>query len=137
MRGEIFQTWMALTMGSKKKRGRIHTWVEGEKELILSGLDESEVINSAADFIATVLEVKSVVAYPVGEGEDIEENTLRFPIGARYRLCLRVLAMGFNTLFSSMVFVRFVLAGRLSSTSEIHQIVSRLWPKRPPRAKKF
>ena len=71
LRGEIFQTWMAVTMGSKKKRGRIHTWAEGEKELILSGLDESEVINSAADFIATVLEVNSVVAYPVGEGEDI------------------------------------------------------------------
>ena len=71
LRGEIFQTWMALTMGSKKKRGRIHTWAEGEKELILSVLDESEVINSAADFIATVLEVNSVVAYPVGEGEDI------------------------------------------------------------------
>ncbi|MEK9805802.1 MAG: class I tRNA ligase family protein, partial [Euryarchaeota archaeon] len=71
LRGEIFQTWMALTMGSKKKRGRIHTWAEGEKQLILSGLDESEVINSAADFIAAVLEVNSVVAYPVGEGEDI------------------------------------------------------------------
>ena len=71
LRGEIFQTWMALTMGSKKKRGRIHTWAEGEKELILSGLDESEVINSAADFIATVLEVNSVAAFPVGEGEDI------------------------------------------------------------------
>ncbi|NDF33816.1 MAG: hypothetical protein EB157_04555, partial [Euryarchaeota archaeon] len=71
LRGEIFQTWMALTMGSKKKRGRIHTWAEGEKELILSGLDESEVINSAADFIATVLEVNSIAAYPVGEGEDI------------------------------------------------------------------
>ena len=71
LRGEIFQTWMALTMGSKKKRGRIHTWAEGEKELIMSGLDESEVINSAGDFIATVLEVNSVVAYPVGEGEDV------------------------------------------------------------------
>ena len=31
LRGEIFQTWMALTMGSKKKRGRIHTWAEGRK----------------------------------------------------------------------------------------------------------
>ncbi|MGB1458637.1 MAG: class I tRNA ligase family protein, partial [Candidatus Thalassarchaeaceae archaeon] len=71
LRGEIFQTWMALTMGSKKKRGRIHTWAEGERELILSGIDESEVINSASDFIATVLEVNSVAAYPVGEGEDI------------------------------------------------------------------
>jgi len=71
LRGEIFQTWMALTMGSKKKRGRIHTWAEGEKQLVLSGLDESEVINSAADFIAAALGVKSVLAYPVGEGEDV------------------------------------------------------------------
>ena len=71
LRGEIFQTWMALTMGAKKKRGRIHTWAEGEKELVSRGLDESEVINSAAGFIATALGVKSVIAYPVGEGEDI------------------------------------------------------------------
>ena len=71
LRGEIFQTWMALTIGSKKKRGRIHTWAEGEKQLVLSGLDESEIINSAVDFIATALRVKSVIAYPVGEGEDI------------------------------------------------------------------
>ena len=71
LRGEIFQTWMALTMGSKKKRGRIHTWADGEKQLVLSGIDESEVINSAGDFIATALGVKSVIAYPVGEGEDI------------------------------------------------------------------
>ena len=61
---------MALTMGSKKKRGRIHTWAEGEKELILSVLDESEVINSAADFIATVFEVYSVVAFAGGDGVD-------------------------------------------------------------------
>ena len=31
LRGEIFQTWMALSMGSKKRRGRIHTWSDGEK----------------------------------------------------------------------------------------------------------
>ena len=39
--------------------------------MVLSGIDESEVINSAGDFIATALRVKSVIAYPVGEGEDI------------------------------------------------------------------
>ncbi|GIS41823.1 MAG: hypothetical protein Ct9H90mP14_2790 [Methanobacteriota archaeon] len=61
LRGEIFQTWMAFTMGSKKKRGRIHTWGPRRERIDLSGLDESEVINSAADFIATVLEVNSVV----------------------------------------------------------------------------
>lgn len=71
LRGEIFQTWMALTMGSKKKRGRIHTWSDGEKELIVSGLDEARVISENAEFIAAVLEVESVVAYAAGEGEDV------------------------------------------------------------------
>ena len=37
----------------------------------MSGLDESGVINAAADFIATALDVESVVVYPVGEGEDV------------------------------------------------------------------
>ena len=71
LRGEIFQTWMALSMGSKKRRGRIHTWSDGEKQLVMSGLAENDVINAAADFIATALDVESVVAYPVGEGEDV------------------------------------------------------------------
>ena len=62
---------MALSMGSKKRRGRIHTWSDGEKQLVMSGLAENDVINAAADFIAAALDVESVVAYPVGEGEDV------------------------------------------------------------------
>jgi len=71
LRGEIFQTWMALTMGSKKKRGRVHTWSEGEKQLLMSKFDESEVIKSASSFLASSLDVDSVIVYPVGEGDDI------------------------------------------------------------------
>ena len=71
LRGEIFQTWMTMTTGSKKKRGRIHTWNPGEKQLLISGFDENEVINSASHFIASVLDVDSVVSYSVGDGDDI------------------------------------------------------------------
>ncbi|MEE3316058.1 MAG: class I tRNA ligase family protein, partial [Candidatus Thermoplasmatota archaeon] len=70
-RGEVMQTWMALTMGSKKKRGRIHTWSQGEKQLIMSAIDEASVINMNSDFIAHSLGVSSVEAYPAGEGEDV------------------------------------------------------------------
>ena len=81
LRGEIFQTWMALTMGSKKKRGRIHTWADGEKQLVMSGLDESEVINSAADFLTAAMGVDSVIANPVGEGEDVAGKArVAFPL---------------------------------------------------------
>ena len=70
-RGEVMQTWMALTMGSKKKRGRIHTWSQGEKKLIMSAIDEVSVINMNSKFITHALGVSSVEAYPAGEGEDI------------------------------------------------------------------
>ena len=71
MRGEVMQTWMTLTMGSKKKRGRIHTWSQGEKQLVLSAIDEASTINMDSDFIAQALGVSSVEAYPAGEGEDV------------------------------------------------------------------
>ena len=71
MRGEVMQTWMALTMGSKKKRGRIHTWSQGEKQLIMSAIDEASTINMNSEFIAQALGVTSVEAYPAGQGEDV------------------------------------------------------------------
>ena len=71
MRGEVMQTWMALTMGSKKKRGRIHTWSQGEKQLIMSAIDEASTINMNSEFIAQALGVTSVEAYHAGEGEDV------------------------------------------------------------------
>ncbi|GIS41822.1 MAG: hypothetical protein Ct9H90mP14_2780 [Methanobacteriota archaeon] len=74
--------------------------------------------------------------YPVGEGEDIGGKArFAFPLEPGIALCLRVLAMGSQYTVLIEVFVRFVLAGRLSLTSEIHQIDSRLWPKRPLRGR--
>jgi hypothetical protein len=81
MRGEIFQTWISLTAGSKKKRGRIHSWTDGQKALVLSELDESTVIEANAEFIASALEVNSVEAYPVGEAEDVGGKAkMAFPL---------------------------------------------------------
>jgi len=81
MRGEIFQIWISLTAGSKKKRGRIHSWTDGQKALILSELDESTVIEANAEFIASALEVNSVEAYPVGEAEDVGGKAkMAFPL---------------------------------------------------------
>tara|TARA_B100000953_G_scaffold274946_1_gene248111 strand:- start:758 stop:3058 length:2301 start_codon:yes stop_codon:yes gene_type:complete len=71
LRGEIFQTWMALTSGTKKKRGRVHSWSDGEKALISSGLDEAGVLMANAGFLASALGVESIEVYTVGEGEDI------------------------------------------------------------------
>jgi leucyl-tRNA synthetase len=81
LRGEIFQTWMALTSGTKKKRGRVHSWSDGEKALISSGLDEAEVLMANAKFLTSALGVESIEVYAVGEGEDIAEKARHsFPL---------------------------------------------------------
>jgi leucyl-tRNA synthetase len=80
-RGEVFQTWMTLTAGSKKKRGRIHSWSDWEKELIFSGLDEAAVIRENSDFIADALNVSEAESYPVGDGEDVGGKAkISFPL---------------------------------------------------------
>jgi len=71
LRGEIFQTWMALTTGTKKKRGRVHSWSDGEKALISSRLDEAEVLMANAGFLASALGVERIEVYAVGDGEDV------------------------------------------------------------------
>ncbi|HIM13314.1 MAG TPA: leucine--tRNA ligase, partial [Candidatus Poseidoniales archaeon] len=81
LRGEIFQTWMAMTTGSKKKRGRIHTWSDGERTLISSGLDEAGILAANAGFLAAALDVDSVEAYSVGDGEDVAGKArVAFPL---------------------------------------------------------
>jgi len=81
LRGEIFQTWMALTTGTKKKRGRVHSWSDGEKALISCGLDETEVLMANAEFLATALGVESIEVYAVGDGEDVAEKARHsFPL---------------------------------------------------------
>jgi len=71
LRGEIFKTWQSLIQGSKKTRGKIYTWSEGDISLLSSQFDETELINNNSEFIATALSVDSVVAYMVGDGDDI------------------------------------------------------------------
>jgi len=72
---------MTMTTGSKKKRGRIHTWSDGERTLISSGLDEAGILAANAGFLATALDVDSVEAYSVGDGEDVAGKArVAFPL---------------------------------------------------------
>ena len=81
IRGEIFHTWNALTMGSKKKRGRVHSWTDSEKRLILDDFDEKEFISSNSQFVADALGLDSIEVYAVGKGEDIGGKAkLSFPL---------------------------------------------------------
>jgi len=81
LRGEIFQTWMTLTTGSKKKRGRVHSWSDGERALVSGDLDETAIIAANSDFISTALGVTSLEVYPVGEGEDVAgKASVAFPL---------------------------------------------------------
>jgi len=80
-RGEVFQIWNSITMGGKKTRGRIHTWLEGERALISEGINEVEVIKENSDFIASALEVDSVEVFSVGEAEDVGGKArISFPL---------------------------------------------------------
>ena len=81
LRGDIFQTWMALTTGSKKKRGRVHSWSDSERTLVSGELDETSIIAANSDFIAAALGVSSLEVYPVGEGEDVAgKASVAFPL---------------------------------------------------------
>lgn len=60
-----------MIQGSKKTRGKIYTWSEGEISLISSQFDETELINNNSEFIANALSVDSVISYMVGDGDDI------------------------------------------------------------------
>ena len=70
-RGEVMQYWRALTIGSKKTRGRVFTLRDSEKALIRSKHDETASIKAAISFIADAINIKSIEVYVAGEGEDI------------------------------------------------------------------
>tara|TARA_B100000287_G_scaffold410212_1_gene438333 strand:+ start:1817 stop:4672 length:2856 start_codon:yes stop_codon:yes gene_type:complete len=81
LRGEIFQAWTSITIGSKKRRGRIHSWSDWERELISSDREERDLIEENSQFIAESLGVESIVVYPVGEGKDIGGKAkISFPL---------------------------------------------------------
>ena len=65
----------------KKRRGRIHTWSEGEKDIISQRINETGVINANSGFIATALDVDYVEAYQVGDGADVGGKArISFPL---------------------------------------------------------
>ena len=80
-RGEVFQTWNSITIGGKKTRGRIHTWLEGERNLISERVNEVDVIKENSDFIATSLGVESIEVFIAGEDEDVGGKArISFPL---------------------------------------------------------
>ena len=70
LKGEVMKTWMNLTVGNKKKRGKVFTWSESEKNLI-SKIDEKQFLSENSKFICTVLKLDSVEVYRAGEGADV------------------------------------------------------------------
>ena len=72
---------MSLTSGTKKKRGKINTWSEGQKTLVKNRFDESSTINKNSDFIANSLGIESVTSYRVGDGMDVAGKAkVSFPL---------------------------------------------------------
>jgi hypothetical protein len=61
MRGEVIKLWR------KRMLPMVFKWSDIHKALLLNGLNESEVINSATGFLATELEVESVECSQAGE----------------------------------------------------------------------
>ena len=81
LRGDVLQTWNALTGKKKKKLGRIFTWTSGQRLLLDSKWDETEFILKNSEFIAEALDVESVEVYRVGEGEDVGGKAkISFPL---------------------------------------------------------
>ena len=81
LRGDIFQTWNNLTIGNKKKRGKIFTWSIDDKELINSIFDESLFLISNKEFLLAELNLKNIFIYPVGNGEDVAGKAkVAFPL---------------------------------------------------------
>jgi valyl-tRNA synthetase len=81
LRAELFQTWNSLTMGSKKRRGRVFTWSDNEKKLINSELNESEFLESNKIFLMKELNLQSISIYTAGEGEDVAGKAkVAFPL---------------------------------------------------------
>lgn len=71
MRGDVMQLWRYLVVGHKKRRGRIHTYTDGERELIQGGFDEATFLARNIAFIRQALKVDTVEIYVAGEGEDV------------------------------------------------------------------
>ncbi len=71
MRGDVMQLWRNLVVGHKKRRGRIHTYSDGQRMLISTNFDETNFLIENATFISNALEIPEVVVHVAGEGEDV------------------------------------------------------------------
>ena len=81
LRAEVFQTWNNLTTGSKKKRGKVFTWSQNDKELINSTLKESTFLLSNKEFLLQELDLQNIFIYTVGDGEDVAGKAkVAFPL---------------------------------------------------------
>jgi hypothetical protein len=81
LRAEVFQTWNNLTTGSKKKRGKVFTWSQNDKELINSKLKESTFLLSNKEFLLQELDLQNIFIYTVGDGEDVAGKAkVAFPL---------------------------------------------------------
>ncbi|MEE3083770.1 MAG: leucine--tRNA ligase [Candidatus Thermoplasmatota archaeon] len=71
MRADVMQLWRNLVVGHKKRRGRIHTYSQGQRMLITTNFDETEFLIENATFISNALDIPEVVIHVAGEGEDV------------------------------------------------------------------
>ncbi len=70
-KGESVRVWRSLVVGSKKRRGRIHTYSDGERLLISSDFDEADWLASNADFLSVALNIETVSVRVAGEAPDV------------------------------------------------------------------
>jgi leucyl-tRNA synthetase len=81
LRGEVLQTWNALTGKKKQKLGRRFTWTSHQRFLLSDKWDETKFIFQNSEFIAESLDVESVEVYRVGEGKDVGGKArISFPL---------------------------------------------------------
>ncbi len=71
LRPDAMQVWRTLVIGKKKRRGKIHTYNEGERNLLQSSFDETAHLHDNSNWIASALGVEQVVIHVAGEGEDV------------------------------------------------------------------
>ena len=70
-KGLVMQTWASLTIGNKKRRGKIQTWTEEDKFLIsVDGL-EADILRDNSAFISDALGIEKVEVYEAGTGVDV------------------------------------------------------------------
>jgi leucyl-tRNA synthetase len=71
MRGDVMQLWRNVVVGQKKRRGRVHTYSDGQRALIESQFNETTFLLENSDFIGSALDIGLVQIHVAGDGEDV------------------------------------------------------------------